>query len=388
MVKPIIGIVTYPFNKNTKLWINLPKLIHLFEPLSSDIYIITGDFSINSNKRIHVIRVKGDENEESILIRALKYMLAHLRVTVQLLKILKNVDIIVFTLGSQGYFVPMLISKLVKKKIIVFSYRYGSAPKIANKIHSERLFSVREIFSSNISGFLMKVAASLSDKIIIESENLINCGGLGRYKDKIYTYGALYTDIKLFKIKNDLEKRRDLVGYIGRFSKEKGITSFAKAIPLILERKDVEFLMGGSGALIDIIKDELNANKSYNKVMLVGWISHNELPDYLNELKLLVLPSYIEGLPLVILEAMACGTPVLATPVGAIPDIIKDGETGFLMEVNSPECIAANVIRALKHPDLEGVSRRARALVEREFTFEKAVERWRKVLVEVGHDER
>jgi len=81
---------------------------------------------------------------------------------------------------------------------------------------------------------------------------------------------------------------------------------------------------------------------------------------------------------------MACGTPVLATPVGAIPDVIKDGETGFLMENNSPECIATNVIRALEYPDLEGVAQRARALVEREFTYEKAVERWKEVLGGVG----
>jgi len=74
---------------------------------------------------------------------------------------------------------------------------------------------------------------------------------------------------------------------------------------------------------------------------------------------------------------MACGTPVLATSVSAIPDVIKDCETGFMMEDNSPEVIAANVIRALEHPDLEGIAQRAQALVERKFTFERAVERWR-----------
>ena len=73
--------------------------------------------------------------------------------------------------------------------------------------------------------------------------------------------------------------------------------------------------------------------------------------------------------------------------MGAIPDIIKDGETGFLMENNSPECITANVIRALEYPDLEGVAQRARDLVEREFTYEKAVERWKGVLEDISDGE-
>ena len=77
---------------------------------------------------------------------------------------------------------------------------------------------------------------------------------------------------------------------------------------------------------------------------------------------------------------MGCGTPVLATSVGGVPDLIKDDETGFIMEGNSPECIARNVIRALEHPKLEKIVKNARELVEKEFTYEAAVEKYRKIL--------
>ena len=83
------------------------------------------------------------------------------------------------------------------------------------------------------------------------------------------------------------------------------------------------------------------------------------------------------------LEAMACGTPVLATPVGAIPDVIIDGKTGFIMENNSPECIAENVIRALASQDLERIAENGRRFVEENFTFEKTVENWRRILQEI-----
>jgi len=74
---------------------------------------------------------------------------------------------------------------------------------------------------------------------------------------------------------------------------------------------------------------------------------------------------------------------VLATPVGAIPDVIRDEKTGFIMEDNSPECIAENVVRALEHPDLEEIAEVGRRFVGEEFTFERAVERWREVLEQV-----
>jgi glycosyltransferase involved in cell wall biosynthesis len=80
---------------------------------------------------------------------------------------------------------------------------------------------------------------------------------------------------------------------------------------------------------------------------------------------------------------MVCGAPVLATPVGAITDVIKDGETGFIMEDNMPECIAKNVIRALEHTNLDEIVKNARKFVEREFTYEMAVEQYRKILEDI-----
>ena len=71
---------------------------------------------------------------------------------------------------------------------------------------------------------------------------------------------------------------------------------------------------------------------------------------------------------------------MLATPVGAIPDIIIDGKTGFIMENNSPECIAENVIRALSSPDLERIAEAGRRFVEENFTFERTVENWKEIL--------
>ena len=156
---------------------------------------------------------------------------------------------------------------------------------------------------------------------------------------------------------------------------------FVRAIPIVLEtRPDIEFFIGGDGHLRGEIEQYIDNNVLRDKIHFVGWIPHNELPEYLNNLKLLVLPSYTEGLPGILLEAMACGTLALATSVGGIPDVVKDGETGFILDNNLPECIAENIIRVLNHPNLGAIAMNARSLIEQEFSYEKALENYRSIL--------
>ena len=172
-----------------------------------------------------------------------------------------------------------------------------------------------------------------------------------------------------------------MVGYIGRLSGEKGVMNFVKAIPRVLEvREKTMFRIIGEGPLRAEIEEFLNKHNLGNKVSLLGWVPHDEMPKHINQLKLLVLPSYTEGLPNVVLEAIACGTPVLATPVGSIPDLIRDGKTGFILEDNSPEKIASGILRVLGHPKLNEIAGNARQLVEQNYTFEAAVEGYRNIL--------
>lgn len=70
-------------------------------------------------------------------------------------------------------------------------------------------------------------------------------------------------------------------------------------------------------------------------------------------------------------------------PLIRAPDIMRDRKTGFIIGDNSPECIAKNVTRVLNHPDLEEIIQTAHALLEREFTYEAAVEGYRKILTDL-----
>jgi predicted Zn-dependent protease len=107
-----------------------------------------------------------------------------------------------------------------------------------------------------------------------------------------------------------------------------------------------------------------------------------QLPeDQLNRLRLLVMPSEpTEGLPTTILEAFACGTPVYATPVSGVPDVVVEGETGFLMTEDTPEAIAGRIEEIMGRDDLAAIGANARRLVEEEYDYEATVARYREML--------
>ena len=379
--KPNICVITGPFQNIVGASI-LSNFIDIFEPLSNELFVITGKFPDRPNKRIHIIRIKSDEKKELTLIRAVKYLFTQLKTAFNLIKISKNIDIVIFYIGTGIDVLPILTAKLLRKKTVkVATGRISKGAKRDNR----KLFSISKVIFPRIFGSLEKINYALSDQIIIdvniESEYLIREFGLEKYRDKTFFGGASPVDLNLLRIKKELKDRRN-IGYIGRHSPEKGVMNFAKAVPLILkERNDLEFIIGSGGPLFEKVKEELKENGSYDRVTLTGWVPREKLPDHFNEMKLIVVPSYTETIPNVIMEAMACGTPIVASPVDAIPDLIKDGENGFLMEDNSPECIAKKVIGALDDPRLDEIVKSAHDLINTEYTYEAVVENYRKLLM-------
>jgi len=164
--------------------------------------------------------------------------------------------------------------------------------------------------------------------------------------------------------------------------RDKGIVDFVHAIPLAAEQvSDLKFSIVGSGPLSDWVYEQCNhlsAERGID-ITLTKWVEMG-LASYYNELKLFVLPTYRDAFPTSILEAMACGTPVLATPVGAIPDVIVEEGTGFLLESTAPEHIAQRITMILNYRELEKVADNAEGLIRQKFTKTAAMERYDSML--------
>ncbi|PKL59034.1 MAG: hypothetical protein CVV31_05050 [Methanomicrobiales archaeon HGW-Methanomicrobiales-2] len=371
--KPNFGIFTFPLVGSNMV----PTLhfVNIVSSLSNYTYIVTGGGDtrpIREMDRISIYAVPYTLERTSLRI-IIGYVLREVRIAHSIMRLNKSVNFWFFSFGGDQYILPMLIAKLNRKKI--FFVKAGSLQRNA-KYSNDNLLKFTAV-SSRINCFL-------SDKIILYSSALIQEWHMEKYRHKILIAHRHFLDFTNFTVTTPLPNRPPLIGYIGRLSGEKGIENFTQALPSILnDREELRILIGGDGQLKEAVQASLQKEGLATRVHLPGWISHDDLPKYLNQLCLLVLPSYTEGLPNIMLEAMACGTPVLATSVGAIPDIITDGRTGFIMENNSPECIAANVIRALNSPELEQVAEHGRQFVQDNFTFERVITRWKEILEEI-----
>jgi glycosyltransferase involved in cell wall biosynthesis len=124
----------------------------------------------------------------------------------------------------------------------------------------------------------------------------------------------------------------------------------------------------------------IHQNNLEQNIHFIDCIPFEKFPDYLNNIRFFVLPSTREGLPNSVLEAMACGTIVVSTPVGGVPGIITDDETGFIMKNNSVSCIQKTIMRALNTPDLERIAVNAHSLVQQDYSIEPTLSRYGEIL--------
>ena len=375
--KSEVAIISFPW-KSYAPYKFLSDVLKILEPISDKIVLIEGN-----TDRINITSKKVEVRDIGIGMHYLKdirptfysailwitkCVLIQIKTSLELIKARKEADIVIFYMAYPYYLLPLITSKVLRKKAV----------EVVTRSKPNSLLS-------KIIGLQDPMLFGLLDGVSPESKTLITYLRLEKYKGKFLPEGSRFIDTSRYTIKREFKDRKNVVGYIGRIGKEKGIIEFVRSIPFTLkDNKSIEFLVGGDGDLMNWVRNEVEGIRlNYNvKITITGWITE-DLLNYLNKLKLLVLPSYSEGLPTIVLEAMACGTPVLATPVGAIPDVIKDGETGFILENKTPECIAKNVTRVLEYQNLDEIVKNARSLVEKEYTYGAAVERYRRILEKI-----
>jgi glycosyltransferase involved in cell wall biosynthesis len=137
-----------------------------------------------------------------------------------------------------------------------------------------------------------------------------------------------------------------LLLYVGNLKSTKGCIDLLKAFPAVLaQRPDARLIFVGSGASRAELLERAAASGCVERVVLMGAVPHGTLGDWFRAADLLCLPSHNEGVPNVVLEAMACGTPVVATRVGGIPEVLPD-HAGILVPVQDQAALEAALLEA------------------------------------------
>lgn len=137
------------------------------------------------------------------------------------------------------------------------------------------------------------------------------------------------------------------------------------------------------GSVDEAYKAQLQAQFPMDSIEFVGLLPHAETMKRMAQCDLFVLPSYTEGFPNAVVEAMALGRPIVATSVGAIPEMLH-GESGILVESRNVEQLTTAIQRVIDDPDLRrqlGIRAQARAIANYsiDVVFDAYVSRWKQV---------
>jgi glycosyltransferase involved in cell wall biosynthesis len=161
--------------------------------------------------------------------------------------------------------------------------------------------------------------------------------------------------------------------YIGRIAREKGLYETLQGIRLAHELGvDARLVVAGSGAEEPRLRRYAQALGIAPRVCFVGPVFGSDKVKLLAGADAMVLPSYSEGLPYALLEAMAAGVPVIATPVGAIPDVVTDGIHGFLVPARDGKSIAESLaLMAGDRERLAWMSRACRRRIRAAFSIDR-----------------
>ncbi|HBI33707.1 MAG TPA: hypothetical protein DEA43_00250 [Candidatus Moranbacteria bacterium] len=208
-------------------------------------------------------------------------------------------------------------------------------------------------------------AISSKEKIVIY--NGIDCNG----KFNPVLYDRLAEREKLNINKDDIA-----VYFMGRLSPEKNPDIFVEAAKKVLDNGvNIKFFVIGDGPMRMEIEKTINEFGDKN-LSYLGYQA--DIPCYLSTADIFVLPSKAEGFPLSNVEAMAMGVCVIASDVGGVSDAIKDAETGFLMQPNSPSELVEKIEYVLSQKEiLEKISKNARKSVEENFSIEILADKYK-----------
>ncbi len=241
--------------------------------------------------------------------------------------------------------------------------KLAGVPIIIHTIHGFPFHDFMNFVTKRFYIGLERFLSRISDKIVTVSKlNLEKAVDLRLEKRSKFINIYSGIDFNKFDVKIDAERKKNelgilngekIVGMVGRLSEQKAPLDFVKAMPEVLKaRDDVRFIIVGDGELKEKTLDLSKKLNVDSKLMVLGF--REDVPELLQTFDVFVLTSLWEGLGRSLTEAMYTGRSVVATNVEGVPELVKPGKTGLLVEPRDVQAIAKGIIHFLDNEKSAG----------------------------------
>jgi glycosyltransferase involved in cell wall biosynthesis len=317
------------------------KELHILSPIKSVEYSPRGGTYLDDRIKVH----HGLVHQKTDVLKAIMYTLRVARTY--------NVDIVICKIPDWIGTAGVVGSWLSRKPTVL--HIVGDWVEFAQII---RINVLVKMFMSFFVRFLLILSCSLSNAVITQSikirDSLMRLGVNAR---KISVILESSVDNAFFRAPRKMSTYDcKTILYVGRLSSEKGLLILIKAVHLLKKtyghQEGFKLVILGDGKVMGALKGEIKEYGMDGMVELKGFVPHGEVINYLNNCYVLVLPSLTEGNPKVLMEAMAATKPIVATCVGGIPEIVKDGVNGLLVRPNDASDLAEALHKLLKDESL------------------------------------
>lgn len=281
-----------------------------------------------------------------------------------------------FTMAKQGYF--DIIHSIFDVRSAFYT-QFVTTPTVST-LHSP-LAGQKKIFLEKFKKTQFYISISNAQRKPIPDLNYV---------------ATIYHGIDLTKSFPYDAKGGQYIINVGRIIPEKGITT---AIQIAKRLNKQLYLLGTGIEDSDYWKKEIVTNFNNNLITQIGFVTKEKLQGYYQNAKLFLFPiRWEEPFGLVMIEAMACGTPVVAFARGSVPEVIKDGETGFIVNSSDDDirgnwiikktgfdglCEAVEKIYSMPEEQYKQMRKNCRIHVEKNFTIERMVDQYEQVYQEV-----
>ena len=207
---------------------------------------------------------------------------------------------------------------------------------------------------SYTSGQIIK-AMNFADKVLSVSEDLkLHIVNLGINENNVIVVPN-GVDTEKFKPAGKENARKllnlpldkNIILFVGALRSIKGVDYLIEAAKNFVDSNTELYLVGRDDGLKKSLKKMAQDFKITDFIRFIGPVNHEDIPLWISASDILVLPSLSEGRPNVVLEALACEVPVVATDVGGIPELIINGETGYLVPAKNPLELSEKVNKLL-----------------------------------------